>query len=152
MYPRLGCTLPARWHRSLCDAERAVNLGLRVRVVKGQWADIELQDVDPRRGFLNLIDRLGAVRAPHVAVATHDADLAREALTRLRSAGIPCELELLYGWPSASLIKMARSMGVPARVYVPYGHSGLPYRLKRAAANPKIIGWFLRDLVRASAS
>ena len=38
IYAKLGCTLPGRWRRSLSDADRAIEMGLRVRVVKGQWA------------------------------------------------------------------------------------------------------------------
>src|SRR5581483_11146033 len=34
-----GVTLPGRWRRSLRDVERAIELDLAVRVVKGQWAD-----------------------------------------------------------------------------------------------------------------
>src|SRR5437016_4200352 len=32
IYPKLGCTLPGRWRRSLSDADRAIEMGLRVRV------------------------------------------------------------------------------------------------------------------------
>jgi proline dehydrogenase len=152
MYSRLGCTLPGRWRRSLRDADRAVELGLRVRVVKGEWAEGTPDDVNPIEGFLNLIDRLGAERARHVAVATHNADLAREALSRLRTTGTSCELELLYGLPLYPLLEVARALGVPARMYVPYGHTRLPYKLRHAAKNPRILGWFMRDLIRATTS
>ena len=36
-----------------------------------------------------------------------------------------------------------------ARMYVPYGQSGLPYRLKNSIRNPRILSWFLHDLWRA---
>src|SRR5204863_5359382 len=81
IYPRLGCTLPGRWQRSLHDAERAVELGLRIRVVKGEWAGIRGDEADPREGFLKLVERL-AGRAIHVAVATHNPAMARYSLRR----------------------------------------------------------------------
>jgi len=59
---RLGCTLPGRWPRSLDDAARVAELGLRVRVVKGQWADPAAPAVDLRQGFLAVIDRLAGTR------------------------------------------------------------------------------------------
>ena len=59
----LGLTLPARWGRSADDADAAVELGLAVRVVKGQWPDESTHMPDPRRRFLDLVDRL-AGRAP----------------------------------------------------------------------------------------
>src|SRR5262249_17220395 len=104
---------------------------------------------DARQGFLNVIDRL-AGRAPHVAVATHNSRVARESLSRLQKAGTVCELELLYGLPQRRLLKIARRMHVCARLYVPYGHAGLPYRLKNALQHPCVIGWFVRDLVRGN--
>jgi proline dehydrogenase len=146
-YSRLGCTLPGRWRRSVRDADLAVDLRLNVRVVKGQWEGPEAPDLDPRAGFLAVVDRL-AGRASHVGVATHDAALAREALRRLRSARTPCELELLLGLPARPALRAAHAAGVPVRWYVPYGHAALPYRLAQAPQNPRIVWWIVRDLVR----
>jgi proline dehydrogenase len=148
MYPNLGCTLPGRWRRSLRDAERALELGLRIRVVKGEWPGIGDDETDPREGFLNVIDMM-AGRAVHVAVATHNPAIARFSLRRLKNASTPCELELLYGLPQQPLLKIARDFGVRTRMYVPHGHVGLPYRLKNVIRNPRIVGWFLHDLWRA---
>jgi proline dehydrogenase len=147
IYPKLGCTLPGRWRRSLEDTERAIEMGLRVRVVKGEWRGIEDDETDPREGFLNIVERL-AGRATHVAVATHNPTIARLSLRLLKKSGTPCELELLYGLPQQPLLKIARDSGVRSRMYVPYGYSGLPYRLKEAVSNPRIIGWFMHDLWR----
>lgn len=145
-YPHLGCTLPGRWARSVADADIAVDLGLHVRVVKGQWPDPQHLEMDPREGFLNVIDRL-AGRARSVAVATHDPELGRDALQRLRRVGTPCSLELLYGLPVKSALKVASEMDVPVRVYVPFGHGWLPYSLTQARSNPRVFWWILRDLI-----
>ncbi|HEY2937345.1 MAG TPA: hypothetical protein VGJ25_12150 [Gaiellaceae bacterium] len=131
----LGTTLPSRWRRSDRDAERALELGLRVRLVKGQWESGD--DREPREGFLALIDRL-AGRARHVAVATHDRALAAEALRRLGDT--PTELEQLYGLPLAP---------PRARVYVPFGRGYLPYALRQVRRDPRIAWWVARDLVRS---
>jgi len=149
LYPKLGCTLPGRWRRSVCDADRAAEMGLRVRVVKGQWPDPSL-DVDLQQGFLNVVDRLGTKHAGHVAVATHHPELARKALTRLRETGTSCELELLYGLPAQTLIKVGRALEVPVRMYVPFGRAWLPYRLKQIPRNPRLVAWFIRDLCRTA--
>jgi proline dehydrogenase len=147
IYPKLGCTLPGRWRRSAIDADRAAELGLRVRVVKGQWADPSV-DVNPEQGFLNIVDRLAGQHARHVAVATHNPNLARTALSRLRTTRTSCELELLYGLPSQLLIKIGRDLNVPVRMYVPFGRAWLPYRLKQIPRNPRLVAWFIRDLCR----
>ncbi len=136
--PGLGCTLPGSWERSLADAERAVELGLRVRVVKGQWPE---PGVDDQAGFLALVESL-AGRAAHVAVATHDRRLVEEALDRLERAGTPAEHELMFGLPRSG------SSRAPTRVYVPFGHAYLPYAPGRARRSGRIAGWVARDLLR----
>jgi proline dehydrogenase len=143
-YPNLGCTLPARWRRSPDDAERAIELGLGVRIVKGQWPDPADPDRDMRAGYLEVVDRL-AGRVRYAAVATHDALLAREALTRLRAAGTKCELELLYGLPLRKVVAIARAGAVPVRVFLPYGHGFLPYAMEQLKAHP----WIALQVVRA---
>ena len=130
-----GCTLPGRWRRSDADAARALEMGLAIRIVKGQFRGDN--DRDPRLGVLSVVDRL-AGRARHVGIATHDRELASEARHRLRMAGTPCELEQLYGIPLAC---------PPARVYVPYGQALLPYSLAQLKDNPKILFWLARDAV-----
>jgi proline dehydrogenase len=142
--PQVGCVLPGRWQRSLRDADLVSRLQIRVRVVKGQWADPEHPDIDLREGFLAVVDRL-AGRARHVAVATHDAQLAREALRRLTAVGTPCELELLFGLPMRAARQVARDLGVSTRVYVPYGHSWVPYALSWVRQNPRVLWWVVSD-------
>ena len=142
----LGCTIPGRWLRSIEDARLAADWGLRIRVVKGQWPDPLQSDMDMRQGFLRVVDALCG-RASRVAVASHDIPLAREALQRLLKAGTSCELELLHGLPRRSAVKMGQSLNVPIRVYVPQGKAWLPYLLKQAKKNPRVLGWFARDIV-----
>ena len=142
--PGLGCTLPARWRRSRADAEAAVELRLAVRLVKGE--EPGRQDIDPCRGMLALVDQL-AGRARHVAVATHDTALARQAMARLSAAGTPCELELLFALPLRASVRVAREAGVGARLYVPYGQPRLPYRLSQAREHPEVLWRIARDLL-----
>lgn len=143
---RTGLTIPGRWRRSPGDAEFALQIGTRVRVVKGEWADPDERQRDMRRGCLEVIDRL-AGRANEVAVATHDAWLARESLRRLQAAGTACELELLNGLPKRALRALARELDVPVRVYVPFGIAWRPYALGKVAENPRMLWWLARDTV-----
>jgi proline dehydrogenase len=143
-YPKIGCTLPGRWRRSLRDADWAVERGLHVRVIKGQWDDSELPQLDARAGFQALVERL-AGRGVHVAVATHDPVLARRSLQQLLAAGTSCELELLYGLPLRAAIDAARELGVRVRVYVPYGKAWLPYALSQLRQKPALFWWLARD-------
>jgi proline dehydrogenase len=143
----LGITLPARWRRSLGDARIASKLGLGVRVVKGRWPDRDTREQDPRMAFLAIVERL-AGRAQRVAVATHDEALAREALRRLRAAGTPCELELLFGLPAAAAARAGDELSVPVRVYVPYGHATLPYRIADLRRDSRVLRWLSQDLLQ----
>ena len=146
----VGCTIPGRWQRSLRDADRAVDLGLRVRVVKGQWADPAQPDMDLRAGYLGVIGRL-AGRAKAVAVATHDPILAQSALRCLREAGTPCEMEVLFGLPMRPALAVARSEGVFVRVYVPFGKGWMPYAVSQLRRNPTIAMWVIKDAFAAAA-
>jgi proline dehydrogenase len=142
----LGTTLPGRWRRSVLDTSLAAQLSLRVRVVKGQWADVTPGTVDPAEGFLHVVDRLRGHREG-VAVATHDVNLLAESLRRLGATDTPCSAELLFGLPLRAAVHTARRFGVPVRVYVPYGHTGAPYGIADLPRRPRAAWWLLQDLV-----
>ena len=142
----MGLAIPGRWHRSLEDAERAIELGVRVRVVKGQWPDPSDPDIDLREGYLRVIRRL-AGRASFVGVATHDAPLAREAMEILADAGTPFEQEFVFPLPIAPAMEEGKRFGAAARIYLPYGSAWLPYSLSRAFANPVMLYWLARDTI-----
>lgn len=140
----IGVTLPGRWLRSRADAQRACELGLRVRIVKGQLPDPRQPQFDEGVGFLALVNRV-AGKAAFVSVASHDAVLARTALSRLKAAGTPCELELMQGLPRQGAMLVARDLGVRMRTYVPFGEAWTPYTLSSVARNPRVVWWALRD-------
>ena len=143
----VGCTLPGRWRRSLDDAELAIDLGLVVRVVKGQSPDPAEPARDPAAGYLSIVRKL-AGRACCVRVASHDPMVARESLAILKAADTPCELELLYGLPVGRQVALAREFGVPVRVYVAFGHAFLPYALGSLRKNPGALLRLLREAAR----
>jgi proline dehydrogenase len=145
----LGMTLPGRWRRSLVDATRAVELGVDVRVVKGHWADDVGGTLDPRAGFLEVIDRLSGSTAT-VAVATHDVKLLGEALRRLARSGTRSEVELFLGMPFRGPARVAQSYGAPVRLYVPYGDAWPGYGVPDLVSHPKTLWWLVQDLVLGS--
>jgi proline dehydrogenase len=142
----LGVALPGRWHRSVEDARRALDLGLAVRVVKGQWADPDHPSVVPADGFLNVVDAVCG-SANVVAVATHDVALLEESVGRLTAARTPCEAELLLGLPFAAPARAARRRGVPVRLYVPYGSTGVAYGVGDLIRRPTTAWWLAQDLL-----
>jgi proline dehydrogenase len=143
-FPGTGFVLPARWIRSRGDAARFRDTGARIRLVKGEWADPEWRGTDVEASYLALVARLAGRAAP-VAVATHDPGLAERALAMLLASGTPCELEQLRGLPARRTMAVARRLGVPVRLYVPFGPGWWPYALDKALARPYLLSWMVRD-------
>lgn len=144
----LGWTLPGRWPRSIEDAAWAGELGLRVRIVKGHYADPR-DDQDLRAGYRQVARTLARYRNP-VAVAGHDLTLVEQVGTLLTDAGVPVEMELLYGLPWRNQLKLAAAHRWPVLLYVGYGHDVLPYALGQARRNPKVLWWIARDMLRSN--
>jgi proline dehydrogenase len=143
-FPRTGFAMPARWLRSRGDATAFRESSARIRLVKGEWADPDWRGMDIEASYLALAARLAGRSAP-VAVATHDPVLAERALTLLLERGTPCELEQLRGLPARRTMAVARRLGVPIRVYVPFGPGWWPYALDKALARPYLLSWMIRD-------
>ncbi|HYJ84013.1 MAG TPA: proline dehydrogenase [Allosphingosinicella sp.] len=143
-FPGTGFALPARWLRSRGDAAAFRDGSARIRLVKGEWADPDWRGMDVEASYLALAARLAGRSAP-VAVATHDPGLAERALTLLLAAGTPCELEQLRGLPRRRTMAVARSLGVPIRIYVPFGPGWWPYALDKALARPYLLSWMIGD-------
>ena len=142
----LGVTLPGRWLRSDPDAEDALQLGLRVRVVKGQFPAPDREARDPTRGALSLVERF-AGRAGLVLLASHDPRLVSESAGILRTGETPTELELLYGIPTRRAVGAASQASLPVRLYIPFGSAFLPYPLR--GAGPRMAARLIRDLLRS---
>ena len=150
-HDRFGFTLPSRWKRSTEDAERAIALGLCVRVIRGEWVDRRENERDWRAGYLEIVDRL-AGRVPEVGVATHNPPIARAAVRRLKAAGTPCEIEVVRGYPVHRVLPVAVAEDVPVRVYIPYGNLAFPYTLGQVVRRPRIMLWVTRDIFRGGTS
>lgn len=132
---RFSLSIPSRWRRSVSDARWAAERGVRVRLVKGDFAAGPSLEVDPARGMLDLVDLL-AGQVSELALATHDSLLARECIGRCRASGTPVTLELLFGRPFSDMLALSREAGVPVGFYVPYGDTLSVYLVRDLLANP----------------
>jgi proline dehydrogenase len=141
----IGATLPAGWRRSAGDAPILAEWGVAIRIVKGQWSDPAGPVPDIRSSYVSLARAL-AGRPNRIGVATHDRRVARESLSILTAAGTPCDMEQISGLPQ-NCVSLARSLGVPFRVYIPYGHPYLPYNIWQVRARPAVAMWAIRDFI-----
>jgi proline dehydrogenase len=139
----LGCTLPSRWKRSVEDAERAIDLNLSVRVVKGQWPDPSAPKLDCRKNYIHIISKLSK-GALHVGIATHDISLAEKAAGTLSSSNVHFELEQFFSLPLNGL-NLSERLNCPYRIYIAYGSPGIPYNVRFAVSRPTLVGWIIKD-------
>ena len=140
-----GIVLPARWRRTAVDAVCLRDTAAPIRLVKGEWGDPDYPDAGIEVNFVGLARFLAGRTAP-VSIATHKPELAEAALAPLVAAGTPCTLEQLRGLPGRRTRAVARRLGVPVRVYVPFGPGWWPYAINKALARPYLPRWFLTDL------
>lgn len=142
----VGVTIPARWQRSVGDAAHALSRGLRIRIVKGQFPDVEEPRQDLSESFLRIVDAVADAPSP-LAIATHDPLLLDHVLDRLSSRRAPTEAELLFGLPMGSALSVIRARNTRVRLYIPYGTAWLPYAVAQLKRNPKLLYWLTRDML-----
>lgn len=142
-YRNIGYTLPARWRRSVIDAEKILDMQIPVRIVKGQWNDPLNLHTNVRRRYLNLVDMFAGSKN-HVSIATHDEKLACEAVKILSESSTPYEIEQMTGLPWLDAHAIGRE-NIERRLYIPYGYPSMPYNLSFAIERPKIFWWIIRD-------
>jgi proline dehydrogenase len=149
----LGVVLQAALRRSERDLTRMIELGARVRLVKGAYtepADMAWQrksEVDAAfRRMTTTLLREG--RFP--AIATHDPamiDAARETAARDGIARDRFEFQMLFGIRRDMQAALAAE-GYGMRVYIPFGREWFPYFMRRLGERPANVGFVLRSLVR----
>jgi proline dehydrogenase len=132
---RFSLSVPSRWKRSREDARWAAARGVRIRLVKGDFAAEPAEDLDPCAGFLELVEQL-AGKVPFLALATHDRDLAAQCIARCQKAGTAVQLELFFGRPASAVLELCKRAAVPVGFYVPYGDTLLIYVIRDLLTNP----------------
>jgi proline dehydrogenase len=149
---RVGTVIQAYLHRSDRDVERLIGLKMRVRLVKGAYAEpASLALQRPREideAFVRLMERLlEAGRYP--AIATHDPALVRATQGFALRMGIDparWEFQMLYGVRREAQVALA-SAGYGMRIYVPFGADWYLYFARRIAERPANMLFVLRQLV-----
>ena len=152
-YPHSGTVLQSYLYRTPQDLERLIALGVRIRLVKGAYAEPkEVAYPDKRsvdRQFKIQMELL-LKKGNEPAIATHDTRLISHAKRYAAELGLgktQFEFQLLYGI-SRELQKRLVAEGYRTLIYVPYGEQWYPYFSRRIAERPANLYFILRSLFR----
>lgn len=152
-YRQVGVVLQSDLRRSANDVERMIELGARVRLVKGAYrepATVAYQrksEVDDN--YRRLLERL--LTAGHYpAIATHDPAIIEHTRQFAKNRGIEAsrfEFQMLYGIRRDLQTQLAAE-GFGVRVYIPFGRQWFPYFMRRLGERPANIGFVIRGILR----
>ncbi len=153
----VGIAVQAYLKRTVADVERLVELGAKVRVVKGAYKepkDIAYQSFKQiREAFIEVLDVLmtpqAAAKGVCAAIGSHDDLIVDYAAAKVEENKLPprnYEYQFLYGI-RRDLHERFASQGQPVRIYVPFGTCWYPYSMRRLAERPANLKFFIRALV-----
>jgi len=151
-YHQIGVVLQADLYRTEQDLRRVLNLGARVRLVKGAYKERgsiaykKKSDVD--RAYARLMKTL-LIEGNYPALATHDAALIQQAKIIARDNGIApdrFEFQMLYGIRRDLQSALAKE-GYRVRIYIPFGRQWFPYFTRRLGERPANVGFVLRGIL-----
>ncbi len=157
-HTNVGVCLQAYLRRTTRDLEELLDLGPRIRLVKGAYA--EPPDLAfPKKGEVDacylalaerLIDHLAAGGDGFLGLGTHDPAMIAPISERAAAAGLGpehFEVEMLYGIGLREQKRVLRR-GTALRVLISYGAAWFPWYMRRLAERPANIWFVLRSLVR----
>lgn len=151
----IGVVLQSYLYRTADDLERVLDLGARVRLCKGAYAesaDVAWHDRDRiDESFVQLMKAL-LERANYPAIATHDERMIQATLRHARDREIDpgaFEFQMLYG-VRRDLQRDLVNQGFNVRVYVPFGEAWYSYLMRRLAERPANVMFMASSLIKES--
>ena len=154
-YRNMGPVLQSYLRRTMEDALRMNELGARVRLCKGAYAEPpEVAFQDRGKVDQNYVDvaEILLTDGNYPALATHDDEIIDTLVRFVRKEGIGperFEFQMLHG-VRRDLQRKLRNEGYNVRVYVPFGESWYPYLMRRLAERPANMLFFAGSLIQES--
>jgi proline dehydrogenase len=145
--------LQSALRRSEADAQRVIEQGGRIRLVKGAYKEpkaIAYQtkaEVDD--AFVRIMRTLLA-ESDYPAIATHDPAMIAATRARATELGLAAdrfEFQMLYGVRRDLQAALAAD-GYRVRVYIPFGREWFPYFMRRLAERPANVAFVVKSLLR----
>ena len=157
-HENVGLCVQAYLHRTADDLESLFELGPRIRLVKGAYAEPpeiafpQKRDVDERYLALarRFIDHLASGGDGLLGLGTHDPAMIRPLTEEARAAGIDegsFEIEMLYGIGRREQRRLVAE-GTPLRVLISYGEAWFPWYMRRLAERPANVWFVVRSIFR----
>ena len=149
-HKNVGIALQAYLRRSEDDLKRLMDMGAKVRLVKGAYREpsniVFRSREQVTENFLKLM-RILFEKGEGFAVATHDSRPIEEAL-KLHKAdpGTKFEFEMLRGIRDDLKLKLAKD-GHRVVDYMPYGEEWYAYSMRRIKEHPSNVLLLLRSLL-----
>jgi proline dehydrogenase len=152
-YRNIGVALQAALYQTERDVQRMIELGARVRLVKGAYKEPDTvaykRKADVDAAFLRLMKvLLDSGNSP--AIATHDPNMIAGTCAYARERGIDkdrFEFQMLYGIRRDLQAELAAE-GYRVRLYIPFGREWFPYFMRRLGERPANLGFVLRGIIR----
>jgi proline dehydrogenase len=154
-YPETGAVLQAYLYRTEADCCDLAEVGSRVRLCKGAYAEPEelaFQDgheID--KSYVRCMKILMAGNGRPM-LATHDPTLIEIGLKLANDYGRgpkDFEFQMLYGIRPTEQLRLAQ-LGHAVRIYTPYGTDWYGYLIRRLAERPSNLRFFARSLITKS--
>ena len=151
----IGVVLQSYLRRSEADVARMNELGARVRLCKGAYAepeDVAFQERSEVDGNFVALMQMLLKDGHYPAIATHDDTMVAATVEYAKREGIGrerFEFQMLFGVRrdlQASLV----AAGHNVRVYIPFGEAWYPYLMRRLAERPANLLFMTGSVVRES--
>lgn len=151
----IGVVLQSYLFRTAADAVRMTELGTRVRLCKGAYAEPDTVAWQERnrvdQSYVAIMKQL-LNDGSYPAIATHDDRMIDATLEYAESEGINqdrFEFQMLYG-VRRDLQEELVEQGFNVRVYVPFGEAWYPYLMRRLAERPANLMFMVRSVLKES--
>jgi proline dehydrogenase len=163
-YPEIGVVLQSALRRSASDLLHLMEVGAKVRLVKGAYHENEeiafVHHEEINANYIKLLEMLfsrnymninGVENALKFAVATHDSKLIEYAIKLSKTAKIGIknfEFEFLKGIRDELKRDLVQERFRVAE-YIPYGDEWLPYSVRRLSERKRNLFLLARSLVQS---
>ena len=154
----VGICLQSYLRRTADDIEALIELGPRIRLVKGAYSESPRlafpakSDVDASYVALSrrLMDHLADGGDGFLGLGTHDPAMIKPLSEYAKKSGLDrrrYEVEMLYGIGRREQERLVRD-GIPLRVLISYGAEWFPWYMRRLAERPANVLFVARSMLR----